>query len=272
MTRIFDALRKARSHGPPPAAPPIPVPPPRASGPYGTPAALGSAGLAARARADLPLPAFASLRNPPPMGGDVLREVGTLRLHLEAALAERVPRRVMVVGAQGREGTTTVAAQLALAVARDGRARVLLVDAHARRAALSVEAAEPGPDAKEAKRSRAETDMDREAVSRVLVLPLPEEFRGPGGIPAQAMRQLLDSAEPVFDWIIVDGPPVLESPDAAPLSALVDGVVLVVQAGRTKRPVIARSVELLRKAGARVLGTVLNRRRLEIPGFIYRRI
>ena len=47
---------------------------------------------------------------------------------------------------------------------------------------------------------------------------------------------------------------------------------MVVQAGRTKRPVLSRSVDLLRKAGARVLGTVLNRRRLEIPGFIYRRI
>jgi Mrp family chromosome partitioning ATPase len=36
--------------------------------------------------------------------------------------------------------------------------------------------------------------------------------------------------------------------------------------------VLARSADMLRKAGARVLGTVLNRRRLEIPDFIYRRI
>jgi Mrp family chromosome partitioning ATPase len=86
------------------------------------------------------------------------------------------------------------------------------------------------------------------------------------------MRQLLDSVEPGFDWIIMDGPPVLESPDSASLATAADGVVMVVQAGRTKRPVLSRSVELLRKAGARVLGTVLNRRRLEIPGFIYRRI
>jgi Mrp family chromosome partitioning ATPase len=36
--------------------------------------------------------------------------------------------------------------------------------------------------------------------------------------------------------------------------------------------VVARAVELLRKSGARILGSVLNRRRMEIPGFIYRRI
>ena len=64
----------------------------------------------------------------------------------------------------------------------------------------------------------------------------------------------------------------LESPDASALGALADGVVLVVQAGRTKRPVLTRAADLLRKAGARVLGSVLNRRVLEIPEFIYRRI
>jgi Mrp family chromosome partitioning ATPase len=57
--------------------------------------------------------------------------------------------------------------------------------------------------------------------------------------------------------------------DVAPLA---DGVVLVVRSGHTKRPVVSRAVDLLRKSGARVVGTVLNRRRLEIPGFLYRRI
>ena len=71
---------------------------------------------------------------------------------------------------------------------------------------------------------------------------------------------------------MIDGPPVLESPDAATLGAVADGVVVVVQAGRTKRPVLTRSVDLLSRAGGRVLGIVLNRRRLEIPEFIYRRI
>jgi Mrp family chromosome partitioning ATPase len=64
----------------------------------------------------------------------------------------------------------------------------------------------------------------------------------------------------------------LESPDAAVLAEVADGVVVVVQAGRTKRPVLTRSVDLVRRAGGRVLGIVLNRRRLEIPGFIYRRL
>ena len=86
------------------------------------------------------------------------------------------------------------------------------------------------------------------------------------------MRESLDAVASGYDWIVIDGPPVLESPDAATLGAVADGVVVVVQAGRTKRPVLARSVDLMNRAGGRVLGMVLNRRRLEIPEFIYRRI
>jgi hypothetical protein len=72
-------------------------------------------------------------------------------------------------------------------------------------------------------------------------------------------------------YLAID-PSVLYSAEAASLAAIADGVVVVVEAGRTKKPVLGRAVDLLRKAGARVIGSVLNRRQLEIPEFIYRRI
>ena len=103
-------------------------------------------------------------------------------------------------------------------------------------------------------------------------MPVTEEAVQSGNVPAPVIRAALQSAVGAFDWVIVDGPPVVESPDAATLATLVDGVILVLHAGRAKRPVVARAVEMLRKAGGHVLGTVLNRRVHEIPGFIYRRI
>ena len=274
MTRIFDALRKARAHGIPSAAPAPPVPVlPVARPTLGGPVGLAPAVEAAPPRPLLPPPDLRALPALPPMGDDVLREMGTLRVHLESALPDKNPRTVMLVSAQGGEGTTTVATQLAAALARDGALRVLLMDAHARRPILT-ERTRPGPAPRSlfGLKRRAGPEPDPATSERLRVLPLSEEFRGPAGITAPAMRQLLESAQAGFDWIIVDGPPVLESPDAATLAIAADGVVMVVQAGRTKRPVLTRSVDLLRKAGARVLGTVLNRRRLEIPGFIYRRI
>ena len=103
-------------------------------------------------------------------------------------------------------------------------------------------------------------------------IPATEESSRNGLVSPAAIRNVLDSALGAFDWVILDGPPVVEAPDAASLAAQVDGVVMVLQAGRAKRPVVARAVEMLRKSGGRVLGTVLNRRIHEIPGFIYRRI
>lgn len=276
MTRIFEALRKSRALAPPP------MPGPVAASPLSSPVPRPPAFTAPVSRAPapeakhpiLPPPAFATLSVLPPMSEDVVREMGTLRVHLEAALTERRPRTVMLVSAQGGEGTTTVATQLALSLARDASIRVLLLDAHGRRPVLSTHATagsvpRPAPNAKRKPRGEA---SDPAAAAALRVLPLPEEMRNPSGISAQELRARIESVESSFDWIIVDGPPVLESPDASSLAGVVSGAVMVIQAGRTKRPVLTRSVDLLRKGGARVLGTVLNRRRLEIPGFIYRRI
>ena len=106
----------------------------------------------------------------------------------------------------------------------------------------------------------------------LFVVPPSAALRQGGVFQPAVMRTVIERCAGGFHYVLIDGPPVLESPDSAPLSAVVDGVVLVVQAGRTKRPVMVRATDLLHKAGARVLGSLLNRRVLEIPGFIYRRI
>jgi Mrp family chromosome partitioning ATPase len=262
MTRIFDALRKAQGSRPAPAEPESPVVPV-------PPAAAHPAGP----RPARPAPTRAEhLVNPRPLmlppgvtsalPEDVLREMTMLRVSLESVLPDRAPRVIMLESSQAGEGTSTVVMQLALALAQDTRIRTLLVDLNARRPA------HPAPAAPAGAPGFAEGTM----VAHLDVLPLAELFHSSGHISASDARQAVESSGAGYDWVLLDGPPVLESPDAATLAAVADGVVVVVQAHRTKRPVLARAVELLRSAGGRVLGSVLNRRRLEIPEFIYRRI
>jgi Mrp family chromosome partitioning ATPase len=266
MTRIYDALRKvqsARGRAASSAAPaivPVPPAPARSNRPVAERAHGRGVGLP---RAIVPL--TASVELPP----DVVREMTALRMSLEAGLTERIPRIVMFLASQGGEGTSTVAAQFAESLASDARLRVLLVDAHARRPAYG-----PGGVPQTAPRGHAaeRAGSDPAEARNLDLLPLLEEQRAEQLLEVNAMRDSLEEVASGYDWIVLDGPPVLESPDAAPLGSVADGVIVVVQAGRTKRPVLARSVDLLRRAGGRVLGTVLNRRRLEIPGFIYRRI
>jgi len=266
MTRIFDALRKsqsARGRAASSGAPAIvPVPPAAVRSNRAAPERVPGRGVGFP-RAIVPLTARIEL---PP---DVVREMMGLRVSLEVALTERIPRIVMFLALQGGEGTSTVAAQFAESLASDARLRVLLVDAHARRPAYgpggAPRLAAHGPAVERAGSDPAEArNLD--------LLPLLEEQQAEQLLQVSAMRDTLEEVASGYDWIVLDGPPVLESPDAAPLGAVADGIIVVVQAGRTKRPVLARSVDLLRRTGGRVLGTVLNRRRLEIPGFIYRRI
>ncbi|HET7224721.1 MAG TPA: CpsD/CapB family tyrosine-protein kinase [Candidatus Eisenbacteria bacterium] len=261
MTRIFDALRKVQGRPAPEAARPVPTPVPPLPPQRVSPARALEPDRTARLRQSV-----VRVHAMAPLPEDVLREMTTLRVSLEAALLDHVPRVIMFVSSQGGEGTTAIASQFAFTVAQDRRLRVLIVDAHARRPAFDRA---HGPDGSLAHPIAAGAAGGGESVD---VLPLAAEHRDSAMIAPGVARDVVAALGPAYDWVLFDGPPVLESPDAATLAAIADGTVIVVHAGRTKRPVLARTVDLLRKTGARPLGTVLNRRRLEIPEFIYRRI
>jgi Mrp family chromosome partitioning ATPase len=191
----------------------------------------------------------------------VLREMTTLRVNFESTFPGRKPIVVAFAGAQGGEGASTVAAQFAITLAGDAQIRALLVDASAQRPALLVA---PGPLA-----GLFEPGGVPDAAGAIDAMPVSEAARNIGLVVPAELDAALQPLKSQYDWIVIDLPSVLYSADAA---ALADGVAIVVEAGRTKKPVLGRGVDLLRKAGARVIGSVLNRRQLEIPEFIYRRI
>jgi len=210
-----------------------------------------------------------------PLPDEVVREMTALRIGLESALEASQTRVVMFLGSMAGEGVTTVATQFASVIAADGRGRTLLLDAQPRtggeprpgRAGLRAGKAPHAGRAREA----SGTPAARGGLP-LSVATLDDEVRLAGGRAPAAVRAFFATVSERFDWVVVDGAPVLESPESVDLAPLVDGVVLVIRSGRTKRQVVIRAVDLLRKSGARVLGTVLNRRRFEIPDFIYRRV
>ena len=84
--------------------------------------------------------------------------------------------------------------------------------------------------------------------------PNPTELLGSG-----RMRELLASLAGEADIVLLDSPPVLILADAAVLSTVADGVLLVVEAGRTRRDAAAKAVETLRTVNARLIGVLINR-------------
>lgn len=75
-----------------------------------------------------------------------------------------------------------------------------------------------------------------------------------------------------FDYVIMDGPPTPSFSETRILCPQVDGVILVLAAGRTREQVAKRAKQEIEEAGGKILGLVLNRRKFHIPEWIYRRL
>lgn len=258
MSRIYDALKKAESKREHLGLGPAPLGMP----PGHDPNAGWGHSPADPALAPLPLLGGVDLTE------DAIRETTALRVNLESSLPERSIRAIMFSSAQAGEGTSTVSLQFAQSLAH-GSMRVLYVDAHARRPVCYADDTQRYAVLDPRIASAA---MAGFMTPNLAAIPATEEAVRAGLMSPQAVRSIVDSAMGSFDWVIFDGPPAVEAPDSASLAAQLDGVVLVLHAGRAKRPVVTRAVDMLRKSGGRVLGAVLNRRVHEIPGFIYRRI
>ena len=75
-----------------------------------------------------------------------------------------------------------------------------------------------------------------------------------------------------FEYVIIDTAPVLSVTDAGIIGSETDGVLLVIQADRTKKEVVQRAQSALAEAKAEVIGSVLTHVQYPIPDFIYRHL
>jgi len=92
--------------------------------------------------------------------------------------------------------------------------------------------------------------------------PNPAELLG-----SQRMAQVLDELKQHADVLILDSPPVMVVADPVLLACQVDGTLLVADAGNTRRAVLARALDALRAANARLLGVALNRISISRSGY-----
>lgn len=168
---------------------------------------------------------------------------------------------LMVSSPSGGNGKTTVATNLAIAIALSGR-RVLLIDANFRRAALPrifPQIRQEGLSNILIGQSRLSDLVTGTAIPGLDVLgsgptpPNPAELLG-----SSYLRDLVVDARSRYDQVIFDGPPVLLVSDAMVLAGAVDGVLLVCQYRSTSRGALQRARTQLEAINSRIFGAVLN--------------
>lgn len=94
----------------------------------------------------------------------------------------------------------------------------------------------------------------------------------PGIATSANLAPILEHLRTRFDLILIDAPAFGASSDAVLLSKNIDGFVLVVEAGKTRHQAVRQYISQIEAQQGSVFGVILNKRRLYIPGFIYRKL
>ena len=187
----------------------------------------------------------------------------SLRTNIEFASIDAPIRTLLVTSSVPGEGKTTTASNVAIVFAQAGR-RVLLVDADLRKP--GVHRAFDVPNTHGLTSLLRDEQVDLGAIAQRTELdnlrllttgplpPNPAELLG-----SQRMRATLDRLQADHDLVILDSPPLQAVTDAAIVSSFVDGTLFVIDAARSRQGAVRQGREALAKAGANVLGAVLNR-------------
>lgn len=190
-----------------------------------------------------------------------------LRTNLLYLNPDEPARTLLVTSTVPGEGKSTTSVNLALTMAETG-ATVCLIEGDLRRPRmLEYMGLESAAGLTDILVGRAEAeDVMQPYVGSLQVLgcgaipPNPSELLG-----SAAMERLLERLARDFDYVIIDAPPVLAVTDAAVLSTVVDGTMLVVGAGVVNRDPLQRAITTLERVDANILGLVLNRLPIKGP-------
>lgn len=188
-----------------------------------------------------------------------LEQYRKLAATLHHAQGERGIKVVMTASALPGEGKSLTAVNLALTLSESYHRRVFLVDADLRRPTVQrIFGLPPLAGLNEGLKADQDRPMAVTQVSdRLSVLPAGRPEADPmSGLTSDRMRRLVAQAASAFDWVIIDTPPIGILPDASLLSQLVDGVLLVVRAGKAPFPLVKRTVDAI--SHERILGVVMN--------------
>ena len=215
--------------------------------------------------------------DPGSLASEQFRSIRTALSSMEQSVSSFV-----LTSASRGEGKTTVTANLGIVLASDLNQRILVIDGDLRKPSLSRilgVRSQPGlTDILSGHASTSFKEIQREVIrstemERLDVLPSGSPTLNPTELlGSKRMKDLIDMLGEKYSRILIDSPPIIAVTDANVIGSLTQGVVLVVQSGKTRREVVQRAISLLTAARNNVLGCILNGIEYHIPNYIYRYI
>jgi protein-tyrosine kinase len=211
------------------------------------------------------------IRSIPEMDAEML----TLYQAVESLLAD-IPRKlVMFMGSSPGEGTSTLARGFATLAAEHMNKRVLLFDADRlapnQKNFFGIPNQAGWQDSIEA--DSVKNVICQIGTSHLFLCPSSNNVSiSPEIFDTRTITATMKKLREMFDLVVIDAPPPIQSPDGLALAAHVDGAILVVEAENTRWKVTENTKNRLISCNAKILGMAFNKRRYYIPDVIYRHL
>jgi len=210
--------------------------------------------------------------------GPSSEEYHRLKLNLLRMSPDAKIKTLLFSSPTGGEGTSTVLAGFAVALADQGE-KVLLVDANFGSPSLherfGIEI-ENGLSDLLSNKGALKDVIKSTSVQNLFVITA-GRVNGSGSsyvseVSAHGLNydELLSRMKSEADWVFVDGPALNHSDKGLTLSGKVDGVIMVLQAEKTRWEVAQAAKQRLEESGAKILGVILNKRKFYIPKWLYK--
>ncbi len=186
--------------------------------------------------------------------------IRVLRNNIDFATADLTLRSLLLTSASPGEGKSTIAANLAFSYALLGR-KVLLIDADMRRPSLhKLFAKTVVHGLAELLEEKGDWDGALLKIARehLFLLPAGQMSERSPDLVGSALQKVLDRAYQDFDFVVLDGPPLLGAPEATQLASQASGVLVVTRANFSSVKKVEQAYALLRRSRANVIGMVMD--------------
>lgn len=187
----------------------------------------------------------------------------------------RPPHTIAVTSSVHSEGKTVTTLNLAITLSQStSKGKILLIDADMRKGQMTnylgtgfhVGLSEYLSGKAQLNDILFHVDIDNLSfISCGAVPPNPAELLG-----SPKMKELISAMRSQYEFVVIDTPPVIPVTDPVIVGTQVEGMIMVVQAGRTQRGIVKRAMEMLEQGHTNLIGHVLTGIEYFVPQYIYR--
>ncbi|MGO9304569.1 MAG: CpsD/CapB family tyrosine-protein kinase [Candidatus Korobacteraceae bacterium] len=275
MSRVYEALQRSQGESPNPSASPLVTDQPEVAAEGASAVADEASGVplssaepvdaswlnvpAERVLHPVPTPEqrLVTMTDPESTGAEMFRVLATRLAHMRR---KRNLHKLLITSSVVDEGKSVVASNLALTLARRSGERVLLIEADLRRPSITpLISNSPLRGISEWSEGKLALGDSLYRIGDLPVWVLAAGHPMDEPLPlleSDRFAKMLDSVAQSFDWVLLDATPLLPMADSTSIARLVDGVLVVVRDGYTRKKVLNKAIATLDKT--KLLGVVFN--------------